>query len=234
MGPRCPYSAGMTEAEVRAALDRAAESVERGEGLGGTGFWKAVGEVKRSPDLSEAFGERIADIDRRAFEDWALLTVPEPLGSVLASSAALVGIGAVGASSYLPAPANWLVFAGGGVALFASTHGLGHVAVGRAAGMRFTHWFVGSVGRPQPGVKVDYSTYLRTPAHRRAWMHAAGAVVTKVLPFALIPAAKAADLPEWMPWALMALGVAQIAIDALWSVEKADWKKFRREMALAA
>lgn len=229
VGPVCPYSADMTEEEVRAALDRAAVAVERGKSLGGTGFWRAVGEVKRSPHLVDELGERIAGIDQQAFEDWALLAVPEPVGSVLASAAAMMGIAAVGASYYLDAPGNWLVFAGGTVALFASTHGLGHVAVGSAVGMRFTHWFVGSVGRPQPGVKVDYATYLRTPARNRAWMHASGALVTKALPFALLPAAVAADLPIWMPWALAALGVAQIATDAAWSVKKSDWKKFRRE-----
>lgn len=217
--------------EVRAVLDRAAAAVERGDGLGGTGFWKTVGEVKRSPALTDELGSRIGEIDRRAFQDWALLTIPEPVGSILAAAAAAAGLGAVAASYYLSEPANWLVFAGGGVALFASTHGLGHLAVGRAAGMRFSHWFVGSMGRPQPGVKVDYATYLRTPARKRAWMHASGAIVTKILPFALLPAAVAADLPDWMPRALAVLGVAQIVTDAVWSVKKSDWKKFRREMS---
>lgn len=221
----------MTEAEVRATLDRAATALEAGQGLSGTGFWKAVGEIKQSPDLIAELGGRVADIDRRAFQEWALLTVPDPLGTVLATTAALVGIGAVGASYYLSEPANWLVFAGGGVALFASTHGLGHYLVGRATGMRFTHWFVGSVGRPQPGVKVDYASYLAAAARQRAWMHAAGALVTKALPFALIPAAMAATLPPWMPWTLGAIGAVQIAVDAVWSVKQSDWKKFRREMS---
>ncbi|MFP3914288.1 MAG: hypothetical protein ACLFWM_05390 [Actinomycetota bacterium] len=223
----------MDEAEVRDALDRAARTLERGEGLGGTGFWKAVGEVRRTPALAEELGPRIAEIDRRAFLDWALLTVPNPLGTALASAAAIIGLGAVGASYYLPDPADWLVFAAGGVALFASTHGLGHQVAGRMAGMRFSHWFVGSVRRPQPGVKVDYATYLTAPARSRAWMHATGALVTKVLPFALLPAAVAADLPEWMAWVLGGLGVAQIVTDALWSVKASDWKKFRREMSYA-
>lgn len=221
----------MTEAEVRDAIDHAAAAVEMGSSLAGTGFWRAVGELKRSPELARELGERVAEIDRRAFEDWALLTVPEPVGSILASAAALVGLGAVGAAYYLSRPADWLVFAGGTVALFASTHGLAHRAVGAAAGMRFTHWFVGSAGRPQPGVKVDYASYLATPARRRAWMHASGAIATKLLPFALIPAAVAADLPAWLGWGLGVLGVGQIGVDLAWSVKKSDWKKFRREMS---
>src|SRR5690606_23907546 len=107
---------------------------------------------------------------------------------------------------------------------------LGHVAVGRAFGMRFTDWYIGSITRPQPGVKVDYATYIVTPARQRAWMHAAGAIVTKLVPFALVPLARAASLPRRSRAALWLLGLRQIATDGLWSVGASDWKQFRREM----
>jgi hypothetical protein len=100
-------------------------------------------------------------------------------------------------------------------------------------GMRFTHWFIGKISQPQPGVKVDYSTYLRTPASRRAWMHASGAITTKVTPFALIGAAVAADLPSWAVWGVPVVGVAAIVTDILWSTKHSDWMKFRREMEFA-
>ena len=73
--------------------------------------------------------------------------------------------------------------------LLVTTHGLGHLAVGKARGMKFTHWFVGTMQRPQPGVKLDYATYLRVDAVGRAWMHASGAIVTKIVPFG----------PRWCP-----------------------------------
>lgn len=223
----------MNEAEIVDRLDAAEKAVERGDGLAGTGFWKAVGEVKRSADLIDRLGPRIAEIDRRAFEEWALLVVPATLGTGLAVGAATAGVVAVIGASGVEEPWNWLVFGSGGVALFGSTHGLGHLVVGRAMGMRFTHWYVGSVFRPQPGLKVDYATYLRTPPRRRAWMHAAGALVTKALPFALIPAARLAALPGWVVWVLGLVGLGQIVTDAVWSVKTADWKKFRREMRYA-
>jgi hypothetical protein len=61
-------------------------------------------------------------------------------------------------------------------------------------------------------------------------MHASGAIVTKTLPFLLIGAAIAADLPVWVVWLLAGFGVATIATDVLWSTKASDWKKFRREM----
>ena len=70
-------------------------------------------------------------------------------------------------------------------------------------------------------------------ARRRAWMHAAGALTTKAIPFALLPAALAADLPGWVPWLLGAAGAVMVATDLLWSTRASDWKKFRREMRYA-
>src|SRR5690606_13724732 len=106
-----------------------------------------------------------------------------------------------------------------------------HVVVGRLAGMRFTHWFVASAGRPQPGVKVAYASYLRSSPKKRAFMHAAGAIATKLLPIALIPAAVANDLPNWVTWVLVGVAVIQVVTDVAWSTKASDWKKFRREMS---
>jgi len=115
-----------------------------------------------------------------------------------------------------------------------TTHSLGHLVAGTLMGIRFTHWFIGQLRPPlPPGVKIDYSTYLRAPARYRAWMHASGAIVTKLMPFAFVGAALAAEVPTWVVWALVGIGLAQIATDILWSTKASDWKKFRREMDLA-
>jgi hypothetical protein len=123
----------------------------------------------------------------------------------------------------------WLL-AGTGV-LLVTTHGLAHLVVGHLLGIRFTGWFIGTVSRPNPGVKTDYSTYLRAPAVSRAWMHAAGAIVTKLIPFLMIGVGLAADAPAWSIWALVAIGLIEIATDVLWSTSSSDWKKFKREMS---
>jgi hypothetical protein len=102
-----------------------------------------------------------------------------------------------------------------------------------AVGIKFTAWFIGKITQPQPGVKTDYSSYLRTPPRSRAWMHAAGAIVTKLLPFLMIGAGLATGVPAWAVWALVAMGVVGLATDVLWSTKASDWKKFQREMSFA-
>jgi len=99
--------------------------------------------------------------------------------------------------------------------------------------MRFTHWFIASMRRPTPGVKVDYATYLRVPAKKRAWMHGSGAIVTKVIPFVSLGAGWAMGASGWTIAILGLVAVGQIITDIIWSTKTSDWKKFRREMALA-
>ncbi|MDQ2953193.1 MAG: hypothetical protein M3R54_13120, partial [Chloroflexota bacterium] len=78
-----------------------------------------------------------------------------------------------------------------------------------------------------------YATYLRTPARSRAWMHAAGAIVTKIVPFAVVLYALSISADWWVIALLVAVGLLQLASDALYSVKASDWKKFSREMRLA-
>ena len=64
-------------------------------------------------------------------------------------------------------------------------------------------------------------------------MHASGALMTKILPFALLPAGFIAGVPGWATVLLVVVGVVSIITDILWSTRVSDWKKFRREMAFA-
>ena len=223
----------MERAEIERRLDRAERAVTEGSSLSGTGFWAAVGAVKQDPALVDAYRTRIADIDRRAFESWALVTVPFGLGTAVMLVGTLVGLGIVwaayGASDLW---AGLFLLAGTGVTLV-TTHGLAHLAVGMAVGMRFTHWFIGTASRPQPGVKVDYSTYLSTAARARAWMHASGALVTKAIPFFALGPALVIGVPGWVTALLVLVGIIQIVTDVAWSTKASDWKKFRREMRYA-
>ena len=217
-----------TEIEVR--LDRAEAAVAEGAGLSGTGFWSAVGAVKRDPSLVGEYAARIADIDRRAFEAWALFTVPAGLGTAVMVVGTLIGLGIVWAAyGATELWAGLFLLAGTGITLV-TTHGLAHLVVGRVVGMRFTHWFVGKLSRPQPGVKVDYATYLATPARSRAWMHASGALVTKAIPFLALGPAFVIGVSWWVTVLLIVVGVVQIVTDVLWSTRASDWKKYRREM----
>jgi Ca2+/Na+ antiporter len=224
----------MDRARVEAILDAAEKAVSAGSPVGPTGFWNAVAAVKRDPGLVESHADRIARIDRASLKAWALVTVPLWLGNVLMIGGTAIGLAVVAWAYYLEDLVSGLVFLLGFGIVLVTTHGLGHLVVGSLLGMRFTHWFIGQLRPPlPPGVKIDYSTYLRAPARYRAWMHASGAIVTKLMPFAFVGAALAAEVPTWVVWALVGIGLAQIATDILWSTKASDWKKFRREMDLA-
>ena len=210
----------------------ARRAVEEGGGLGGTGFWMLVDAIKKDPSM-DRFADDVAAIDQKAFRNWALLTVPLALGTSLMVLGTVVGLILVGLAYEIEGAWGgiWLLV-GTGV-LLVTTHGLAHLVVGQAVGIKFTAWFIGRITQPQPGVKTDYSSYLRTPARSRAWMHAAGAIVTKSIPFLMIGAALAAGVPAWATWGLVAMGIAALATDVFWSTKASDWKKFRREMSFA-
>lgn len=223
----------MTEPSVESALTRAEDALEAGNDLSDTGFWSAVSRVKENPELAERYADRIAAIDDRAFRDWALLTVPLWLGTALMIAGTIGGLALLWWAYALEGWGAVISFFAGLGVLLVTTHGLAHLVTGAIAGIGFTCWFIGSILQPQPGVKVDYSSYLRAGPRRRAWMHASGAIVTKIVPFALLGAAIAADLPAWTVWAVVLIGVLAIITDIVWSTSKSDWKRFRREMGFA-
>jgi hypothetical protein len=64
-------------------------------------------------------------------------------------------------------------------------------------------------------------------------MHAAGALATKAAPFLALAFWLASDAPWWAAAALVVLGFGQIATDVLFSVRSSDWKRYRREIAIA-
>lgn len=219
---------------IEEALKAAERAVKSGSGLRGTGFWGAVAEVKRQPELADRYAARMAAIDSAAHSQWALLVVPLWLGTTLMLVGTMIALTLIGAAYFIDEEL-WKVlsFFAGFFILLVTTHGLAHLLVGKALGMTFTSWFIGSPKMPQPGVKVDYTSYLTSPAESRAWMHASGAIATKLVPFALVGAAIAADLPTWAVWVLVGIGTAMVITDVLWSTNSSDWKKYRREMEFA-
>lgn len=225
----------MTRDEIASVLDAAEAALRTGEevDLSALGFWKAVAAVKRDPALVEPFADRIGEIDRQAFLRWALVTVRFPIGAVIAALGLIGGLVVIAAGYYIDDPAKGLLLLAGTVVVFTAIHSPAHAVVGMRYGMRFTHWFIGSIKRPQPGVKVDYATYLRTPARERAVMHAAGAVATKAVPFLMLGAAWGMAAPWWAWVALVGMGTVMIATDVAWSTRSSDWKKYRREMRYA-
>jgi hypothetical protein len=196
--------------------------------LGSLGFWRTVAVLKRDPQLALRYGERVERIDDEAFLRWARFVLPLWLGVTGMLVASIAGLFVVSLGYFTAAPWNGIwILVGTGI-LLGSTHTLAHVAVGGAVGIRFTHWFIAD--RPQPGVKIGYASYLATPPRARAWMHASGAIMTKLVPLLNLGAAWGAGAPGWTVWLLIILELVMIATDVLFSTKNSDWKKFKREM----
>jgi hypothetical protein len=216
-------------------LDRAEGNLAHGRGLRGTGFWRAVEAVRRDRALADRYADRIGSIDLRAFERGVRMRVPATLGLAALALGLVFGVFALVLSVRWALrgliPAAFLI--GFGAVLICS-HSLTHWLVGRLVGIRFTHLFLGGPPPPRPGVKTDYATYLRVSPMKRAVMHASGAVVSKIVPFALLGVSlQLYDDWPWLTWILLIVGVVQIFTDALLSTKSSDWMKVRRELRAA-
>lgn len=224
----------MDREAIEQALNAAERSIAAGQGIGGTGFWRAVSALRKDGGLAQEFSGHVARIDREAFEAAVKLRVPAPVGTAALGCSAGVAVAALVVSAgFEDRLMRTATFLGAFAVLEVSTHSLAHWVVGRIMGMRFSHYFIGGPPPPRPGAKLDYATYLAVPPAQRAVMHASGAVVTKVIPFVLIPVARNLDLYGWVTALLLAVGVGQLITDALVSTKTSDWKKVRRELKAA-
>ena len=210
--------------EIERALDRGETDLRR------LGFWRALGPVKRDPVLADLVADRAGRIDRRAFEARVHPLAPVWVGNLVLVAGVVAGVGAVVVAVRTDSPtiAGVALIAAAGIWSFA-VHGLAHWVVGQIVGIRFLAYFLGGPPPPRPGLKSDYSTYLRASPSGRAWMHASGAIATKIAPFVALALYPLTEAPAWAAWSVLALGILQIVTDVLLSTKSSDWKKFNRE-----
>ncbi len=222
-------------ASFPAEFERIEAAVDGGESdLRALGFWRLLAKVKADQALAAHWAEQAGRIDRRAFEAGVRFRLPVWLGNlVLVLGIAAGGVAvAIALATDSPELAAWaLVFAA--LDWSASFHTPAHWVVGRMVGMRFLAYYVRDPIPPVPGLKIDYETYLRTPPEARAWMHASGAIASKVGPFLALAFWPASGAPAWAAWVILGYGVLIIATDVFISARKSDWKRFRREMRIA-
>jgi hypothetical protein len=217
-----------------AAFDRVEEAVDAGEtDLGRLGFWRLLAKVKADPALSAHWAERAGRIDRKAFEASVRIRVPVWFGNVLLLGATLLGVVAIviavrtesedlAGLALLFAALDWS----------AAPHSLAHWLVGRAAGIRFTCYFLRPMP-PFPGIKIDYRSYLLASPEGRAWMHASGAIASKLGPLVALAFWPASVAPAWAAWAIVGYELMIIGTDVFISTRRSDWKRVRRELRVA-
>jgi hypothetical protein len=221
--------------EYQDAFARIEAAVAAGEtDLRALGFWRLVAQVKRDAVLSAHWADVAGRIDRSAFESRVRARFPVWFGN-----SALAAATAAGAAAVVVALDTTSEVIAGVALMFAaadwsaSVHGLAHWLTGRAAGIRFTSYFFDRLFPPAPGLKTDYSTYLRASPEARAWMHASGAIASKVAPLVALAFWPATGAPAWAAWAIVAYALMLIVVDVVFSVRYSDWKKVRRELRVA-
>lgn len=222
------------EPELQDAFGRIERQVDEGNpDLGRLGFWRLVAEVKADPMLERHWAEVVGRIDRKAFEARIRWRGPVWLGNTILLLGTFAGSFAVGLAlgTTDEVVAGVALLLGGGIWM-AAWHDLAHWMFGRIIGIRFTSYYLFGTP-PWPGLKIDYASYLRTEAAWRAWMHASGAIASKVAPFGALAFWPATDAPAWAAWGLLGLGVAGIVVDVVFSVRFSDWKRVRRERRVA-
>jgi hypothetical protein len=216
-------------------LDRIEAAVATGTtDLRSLGFWGLVQQVKLDRALVDEHADQIGRIDTAAFRAGVRLRAPVWLGNALLVGATVVGALAIGAACTWQTPLwKGLALVAAGAIWSVSLHSPTHWLVGYMVGIRWTDYFLGGPPPPRPGLKSDYGTYLRADPDSRAWMHASGALATKLAPFLALACWPASGAPWWAAALLAALGVLQIVTDVALSTKSSDWKKFRREKAIA-
>ncbi len=225
----------MDAEQIDRTLAACEQALRNGEpiDLRALGFWRAVAAVKRNLAWTEVYGDRIAEIDRQAFERSVRLRFPLFVGLAALALGALVGLILAIVGLRPPHRKSGGLFVLGSLILIVTTHDLAHYAVGQALGIRFSQAFLGGKGLIEPGLKVDYASYLRAPAQSRALMHASGAVATKLVAILGFLVALLARLPARVSVLLAGIASLTILIDVFFSTRYSDWKRFSREIRVA-
>jgi hypothetical protein len=222
---------GTGSGAIGPALDGIEALVEAGErDLKALGFWQVVAAVKRDRGLVARHADQIARIDTTAFRNAVRLRVPVWVGNAVLVGGGLVGLAALIVASVLEDPTVvGILVVGTGLVWTVSFHSPVHWLVGWLVGIRFTDYFVGTGLPPWPGLKTDYATYLRAEPAMRAWMHASGALGTKLAPFLALAFSPWDVVPLWAVITLLVVGVVSIGTDLVFSVKSSDWKRYLRE-----
>jgi hypothetical protein len=221
--------------DLRAALDRIEVAVDRGStDLRSLGLWKLVALVKHDRVLISEHADQIGRIDTKAFHAGVRMRAPVWVGNMVLLAGMGLGVVVVIASFVWSTPVwKGLALVAAGVIWAVAAHSPTHWLVGTMVGIGWTDYFLGGPPPPRPGLKSDYATYLRADPGSRAWMHASGAIATKVAPFVALGFWPASGAPWWAAAGLLAIGAVQIFTDVAFSTKSSDWKKFARERAIA-
>lgn len=220
--------------DFRVELGAVSAAVREGNtDLSALGFWKLVARAKRNPILIRDFADEIGAIDREAFEERVDVRFPVGFGNLILLAEIVGGFVLLWFASYVHGIMAGLCFVAAAVVLAIGVHCPAHWVVGRLVHIQFTWYFIGGPFPQRPGLKIDYASYLRAKPEARSWMHASGALATKLMPFLVLALYRWTNAPVWAALVVLLIGWGQILTDVVFSTRTSDWKKVRREVRIA-
>jgi hypothetical protein len=168
----------MKEGEVQKTLDEIEGEFDKGNygAARNLGFWRVVKAAKEDPALSDRFADRIGAIDKRLFESKSWVKLDYNAGTLIELLGALSGVVIL----YLALTSRdiyaTILYLASAIVLMTALHPISHSIAARLFGIRFHFYFLNGPLLIEPTLKVDYATYVKTPAKRRAIFHLAGAI----------------------------------------------------------
>ena len=175
----------MEEGEIEEVLGKLESEFSRGnyEAAKILGFWKTVNAAKKNPKLAAAFGERIGRIDKLLFESKAWVKLGYRTGTVIELTGAVLGFIFLYLGTRSTGTESTLFYTASSLILTTALHPISHVVAAWLTGIKFHFYFLNGPLLFEPTLKVDYATYVKTPARMRVLFHLAGAINSVLMTF---------------------------------------------------
>ena len=188
----------------------------------GKAFWGIINQVKKDKINDDELLKLIAGISQKRFGEKVSFTLGVPLGNLLELAVTVAAV-----ILAFQVNSDWMLYISA-LVLMTTLHPLSHYITGSLLGIRFTHYYLDGPALVEPTLKIDYFSYLKAPAHARAFMHASGVVGTVAAPLiaAGIALGKGASAAATY---LFILFIGLIVFELLTSTRIGDLMRAKRE-----
>jgi len=143
-------------------------------------FYALVKEIRKEPGAISTYAGRLGEINRLIFFSEHRFRVPMVLGTGIEL---LVFFLAAGLGSATILQENSLAIVVAQVLTVSTLHPLAHVLAGKSLGMGFLGYYFNGPMKIEPGVKVDYASFLVRTSKERAFFFFAGVLGTLIPAF---------------------------------------------------
>ncbi len=175
----------MDTGEIEEVLNKVKAELSQGNygAAGNLGFWRVVRVAKKNPEIGENFAEMIGEIDRLLFESKAWIKLDYRTGTIIELIGAVIGVFLLYFGATLTGIESTIFYVASAVVLMTALHPISHIIAAKLFGIKFHFYYPNGPEKVLPTLKVDYSTYLKTPPKSRALFHLVGAVNSVLVTF---------------------------------------------------